>query len=241
MVEILGFLFTSFLAGVLTAMAPCVLPVIPVVVSGSISSREKNRPYIVIGSLFVSIVLFTFLLKASTSLLGIPVWIWSVLSGLIVILFGVSLLYPNLWTAIEAKIGLYKKSNLALGQGYKKKGFWGAVLVGAALGPVFSSCSPVYLLILSVVLPASFIKGLVYILAYVFGLCLVLLLITKFGQRLIKKLNWLEDPNGKFRKGLGIVLVVVGFIVIFGLEKSFQTWLIENNIYNTNLEQNLIK
>ncbi len=241
MVETLGFLFTSFLAGVLTAMAPCVLPVIPVVVSGSISSREKNRPYIVIGSLFVSIVLFTFLLKASTSLLGIPVWIWSVLSGLIVILFGVSLLYPNLWTAIEAKIGLYKKSNLALGQGYKKKGFWGAVLVGAALGPVFSSCSPVYLLILSVVLPASFIKGLVYILAYVFGLCLVLLLITKFGQRLIKKLNWLEDPNGKFRKGLGIVLVVVGFIVIFGLEKSFQTWLIENNIYNTNLEQNLIK
>ena len=241
MPEILGFLLISFLAGVLTTMAPCVLPIIPVVVGGSISSKEKNRPYIVIGSLFISIVLFTFLLKASTALLGIPAWIWSLISGLIVILFGVSLLYPNLWTAIEAKIGIYKKSNLALGQGYKKKGFWGAVLVGAALGPVFSSCSPVYLLILSIVLPASFITGLSYILAYVLGLCLVLLLITMFGQRLIKKLNWLEDPNGKFKRGLGIVLVIVGVIVIFGLDKSFQAWLIENNLYSTKLEQNLIK
>ncbi|MSR68454.1 cytochrome C biogenesis protein [Candidatus Saccharibacteria bacterium] len=237
----ISFLFVSFLAGVLTAMAPCVLPIIPVVVGGSIVSEEKNRAYIVIGSLFVSIILFTFLLKASTMFLGIPAWVWGLLSGIIVILFGVSLLFPHLWGAVEAKMRFYKKSNQVLGKAYQRRGFWGAVFVGAALGPIFSSCSPVYLLILSVVLPVSFIKGFLYVLAYVFGLCLVLLLVTKFGQRLVKKFNWLEDPNGWFKRGLGILLIIVGLAVILGLDKVLQAWLIENNIYRIDLEQNLIK
>ncbi len=226
-----GFLLVSFLAGVLTVLAPCVLPIVPVILGGSITSQNKARPYIVVGSLFVSIVLFSLVIKASTVLINVPTSFWNYLSGGIVIIFGVTLLFPNLWERIQSRAKLYEKANRMMGKGYKKGGFWGAVVVGAALGPVFSSCSPVYLLILSVVSPANFAVGLLYIVSYALGLCLVLLLVGKFGQAVINKFKWLEDPNGLFKRGLGLFLIVVGFTVLLGLDRTLQAWLIANGLY----------
>jgi len=187
----------------LTAFAPCVLPIVPVILGGSVASKDKNRPFIIVLSLFVSIIVFTLILKASTVLIGVPTAFWSYLSGSIIVLFGVSMALPMLWEKLQSRLGLYASSNKFLGKAYKKGGLVGAIMVGAALGPVFSSCSPVYLLILSVALPANFAKGLLYVMAYAFGLCLVLLLVAKFGQVLIRKFSWLEDPNGLFKRLLG--------------------------------------
>ena len=242
MAEILGFFFIAFLAGILTAAAPCVLPIVPVILGGSVAEKDKARPYIVVGALFVSIIVFTLILKASTALIGVPPWVWNYLSGGIVIFFGLTLLFPNFWEKIQSKLRLYDKSNRFLGKGYKKGGFWGAVMIGAALGPVFSSCSPVYLVILSVTLPTNFAKGIFYIAGYALGLCLVLLLVAKFGQVLINKFKWLEDPNGWFKRGLGLFLILVGIAVITGFDRGIQTWLIERGIYSpTEFEQKLVK
>lgn len=67
----------AFAAGILTVAAPCVLPLLPVVVGGAMvragdERRARWRPFIIAGSLVISVVLFTLLLKATTALLGIP-------------------------------------------------------------------------------------------------------------------------------------------------------------------------
>jgi cytochrome c biogenesis protein CcdA len=239
--EVVGFFFISFLAGVLTAAAPCVLPIVPVVIGGAAKDKNFWRPFIVVGSLFVSIIVFTLILKASTALINIPVWFWNYLAGGIVVFFGLTLFLPKIWEKIQSKLKLYDKSNRFLGKGYQKGGVLGAIMVGAALGPVFSSCSPVYLLILSVTLPQNFGKGLFYIVGYALGLCLILLLVAKFGQVVINKFKWLEDPNGWFKRGLGVFLILVGLAVILGVDRTVQTWLIENGIYKTDFEQKLLK
>ncbi len=241
MLELISFLFISLLAGMLTAFAPCVLPIVPVILGGSVASKDKNRPFTIVLSLFVSIIVFTLILKASTVLIGVPSAFWNYLSGSIIVLFGVSMALPMLWEKLQSRLGLYASSNKFLGKGYKKGGLVGAIMVGAALGPVFSSCSPVYLLILSVALPANFAKGLLYVMAYAFGLCLVLLLVAKFGQVLIRKFSWLEDPNGLFKRLLGVFLIIVGLAILAGLDRTLQAWLIETGVYSTDLEQKLIK
>lgn len=70
----------SFLAGILTILAPCVLPVLPVVLAGSLSEKQKWYPYLVILSLALSVVLFTVVLKASTVFIDIPQSFWKYLS-----------------------------------------------------------------------------------------------------------------------------------------------------------------
>ena len=75
-------LIVSFLAWVLTILAPCVLPLLPVILWASVSEAEnKSRPYIIIASLWFSIILFSLLLKASTVFIWIDPIVWKLFSG----------------------------------------------------------------------------------------------------------------------------------------------------------------
>lgn len=128
--------------------------------------------------------------------------------------------------------GWQLKTTKLLGTAQGKRGIAKDVLLGAALGPVFNSCSPTYALIVAVVLPASFAEGLVNLIAYSLGLGAILLLIALLGRALTQKLGWLSNPGGGFKKTIGIVFIIVGFLVMFGLDKKVQTYVLENGWYD---------
>lgn len=216
-------LFVSFVAGLLTVLAPCVLPVLPVVIGGSLLDRDRLRPYIVTGSLALSIVVFTLLLKGTTFLIDVPLEFWKTVSAGIILAFGVVTLFPFLWEKFETVTGLGAHSQGLLCESGKKGGRLGAVFVGAALGPVFTSCSPTYGIILATVLPQNFFVGVVHLLAYAFGLAVVLLIVAIFGQRAIARMRWVADPRGVFKRGLGALMIVVGLAVFFGWDKRAET------------------
>lgn len=228
----LAFLVVSFIAGVLTVLAPCILPLLPVVIGSSATGRSKFTPYIVVGSLGLSIIVFTYLLKASTAFITIPSEFWTYLSGGILFLFGLILVFPKIWEKVPGISKLSIGSNKLVGQGYQKKSFWGDVLVGVALGPVFSTCSPTYFVILASVLPVSFALGSLYLLAYVVGLSLVLLLIALLGQRFADKLQGAANSSGYIKKGIGILFIILGLMIAFGLEKKLETSILESGYFD---------
>ena len=235
-------LIISFIAGVLTVLAPCILPLLPVVVGASASGRSKSTPYVVVGSLSVSIILFTYLLKASTAFIMIPPEVWTYLSGGILILFGLFLLFPSLWEKMPGVSRLSSKSNLLVGKGYKKKSFWGDVLIGAGLGPVFSSCSPTYFIILASVLPASFLLGTAYLFAYTFGLALILLLIALLGQRFSDKLSRFSDSRGFLRRAIAVIFIFLGIAIATGYEKKLEVKILDSGYFDvTKIEQFLLQ
>lgn len=232
-------LIISFLAGVLTVAAPCIITLLPVIIGGTLarsddkpSGNEWQRPLIVATSLVLSIVIFTLLLKATTSLLGVPDMFWRVVSGIIVTLLGVDFLFPRFWETIAIRTGLHVGSNKLLGKNLHRKGLTGDVMTGLALGPVFSSCSPTYAFIVAAILPASFAVGLSYLFAYAIGLASALLLIAFLGQSLIRRLGWLSNPSGWFRRAIGIMFILLGLSVAFGFERSLQTKLLESGVYD---------
>lgn len=243
-------LILSFIAGVLTVAAPCILTLLPVIVGGTIArggSTDKEqkqlwyRPIIIASSLAVSVILFTLLIKFSTSLLGVPQMVWQVISGIIILLLGINFLKPELWEHIPLVNQLNLGSNKLLGKSYSKKNIGGDVLIGVSLGPVFSSCSPTYALIVASLLPLSFIQGLLYLFVYAIGLAATLLLIAYAGQSVVTKLHWLSNPNGWFRRSIGLIFIVVGLVILFGLDKKFQSFVLDRGWYNpiSNLEQRL--
>lgn len=235
------FLFISFLAGVLTVLAPCILPVLPIVIGRSVGADKKHRPLIVVSSLAVGIVLFTLLLKVSTAFVDIPQEVWAYISGGIILLFGIFYLFPESWEKIALALKLSRESNALLAKSAKKEGVAGDILVGLSLGPVFSSCSPTYFLILATVLPQSFGTGLAYLIAYALGLSSVLLLISLLGQRLTRKLQSAADPKGWFKRVLGLLFILVGIFILTGADKSVQTFILEKGFLDvTKLEQKLI-
>lgn len=231
------FLLLSFLAGVLSVFAACVLPLLPVIVGGSLAAHgERRRTYIIVASLAISVVAFTLLLKASTALIGIPEEFWRYLSGGILVALGVLMVFPALWARVPGVNSLNVGSNKLLSAGYQRGGFLGDILMGAALGPVFASCSPTYFIILATVLPATPILGTVYLFAYAAGLSVALLAVAILGEKLVNRLGITLDPGGKFFKGIGIVLVVVGLLIATGTMRKVETWFVERGFDATFVE-----
>jgi len=247
-----GLLLVSFVAGVLTIAAPCVLPVLPVIVGGSIvrtstdaavAQRQWFRPVIIAVGLVVSIIVFTLLLQATTALLGVPRIVWQVLAGGILVLFGLTMVFPHAWERVMTATGIQRRANVALDASYRRGGLAGDLLLGAALGPVFASCSPTYALIVAAVLPAEFAVGLLYLLAYSVGLAATLLLVAFLGQAFARKLGWLSRPGGVARVVVGVLLIVVGIAIILGFDKIVQAWILEQGWYDpiANFESSLVE
>ena len=232
----------SFLAGLLTILAPCVLPMLPIIIGGSVVDGSRWRPLIITASLGVSIVLFTLLLKVSTLFIEVPADFWKWFSSGLIFILALSMLLPGWWGNISRKMKLEGVSHGALNSSSKRKGVLGMVMTGVALGPVFASCSPVYFLILGTVLPLSLFAGLVNLIAYGFGLSLILFVIAYFGQRAVKRLRWGADPRGVFRKVMGVLFLFIGLSIFLGWDKLAEAWILDQGWFDvTVIEERLLE
>jgi cytochrome c-type biogenesis protein len=223
----------AVVAGALTTLAPCALSLLPVVVGGSVAGASdaaaRNRALVVTGSLMVSVVVFTLALKASTALIEVPPSAWRWLSGGLLVGLGVVQVAPGLWDRFSVASGLSGRSAVGLAAAHRRGGTVGAVLTGAALGPVFTSCSPLFGYVVVTVLPAEPGRGLALLGGYVAGLGAVLLAVALAGQRLVRRLGWAADPHGRFRRGLGVVFVVLGVLVATGTVQDVEAWVLDNS------------
>ncbi|MDE1975402.1 MAG: redoxin family protein, partial [Patescibacteria group bacterium] len=232
----------SFIAGVLTVLAPCVLPLLPVTLGGAVAEAgNRRRPLVIISSLAVSVFVFTLLLKGSTALVGGSPTLWSYISALILVAFGLTLIFPVAWAKIVLKLPGHNKPDSWMAKGYQNRtAWWGDALVGAALGPVFTTCSPTFFVILATVLPQSFGMGVIDLLAYIVGLSLSLLLVAYIGQRLVGRLGWALNPEGWFRKMLGVLFVIVAVVIVFGWDKKVEADILNSGFFDvTTVEQSI--
>lgn len=233
-------LLLSLVAGFLSVLAPCVLPLLPIIIGGSFrGSEDKRRPYIIIVSLVLSLIVFTLLLKASTVLIGIDPVVWRYVSGSIIILLGLTMVFDQVWEKVVARFQLQSKSQSLLGRAGKlSNSNTSSILTGLALGPVFSSCSPLYVWVVATVLPQNLLTGLIYLMAYSIGLASALLGIALLGRRMIEKISWASNPSGLFQRTIAILFILVGLFVITGYDKKLQTYLVEKDFLNIKIIEN---
>ena len=95
--------FFAFLSGILTVASPCVLPVLPFLLSGSIGG--KSRPYGIIAGFIASFTVFTLFLSAIVQALGVSPDALRLVSVGLLLMFGLVLCVPQLHTSF-AELGL---------------------------------------------------------------------------------------------------------------------------------------
>ena len=189
-----------------------------------------------------SLVVFTLLLKASTVLIKVDPRVWTYLSGGLILVLGVSLLFPGLWSRLSQAVGLDNRAHALLekAHGHRNRTV-SAVLTGAALGPVFSSCSPTYAWAIATVLPASPALGMVYLSTYCVGVGVGLLAIALLGRRLLSRITWASKPGGAFQRTIAALFIVMGLFIVTGLDQAVETRLLTADPFSiTRLEQRLI-
>src|SRR6266511_564790 len=122
----------AFLAGVITAVSPCVLPVLPIVLAGG-ASGGRRRPYAIISGLLTTFVVSILFTSYILGKLGLPQDVLRKVS--------IGLLFVVAATLLVPQIGLLVERALApLGRRRGTGDLGGGFLLGCALGFVFLPC-----------------------------------------------------------------------------------------------------
>jgi cytochrome c biogenesis protein CcdA/thiol-disulfide isomerase/thioredoxin len=206
----------AFVAGIVTAISPCVLPVLPIVFAGG-ASGGRRRPYAVVAGLVASFTVFTLVATALLSALGLPDDLLRNIAIAVVLIVGLSLLVPQLGTLVERPfqaLGRHRPGDV--GSGF---------LLGASLGLLFTPCAgPVIAAVAALAATNRFsAESVLVTLAYALGAGIVLLLFALAGQS-GSKLPSLRTRAPRVRQGLGAVIAGVAVLMIFGLDLRLATY-----------------
>src|SRR5438876_3632477 len=207
----------AFVAGAGTAVSPCVLPVLPVVISAG-ATGGRRRPLGVVTGLALSFTFATVALVYVINALGLPNGFARDLAIVVLFGFGISLLIPPIGDRVEAFA-----SRLAPGPArFRGDGFGSGFVVGASLGLVYAPCAgPILAGVIVVSAAQDFTAGrLAVALSYAVGSSLVLYLLLLGGRRFTQRLN---PVRGRVQMAMGAVMVLVAIAMTANLDVRFQT------------------
>lgn len=226
----------AFLAGIVTILSPCILPVLPIVLSGSISGG-KRRPWGVVLGFILSFTIFTLFLTALVKSLGISSNTLRSISVVIIFLFGLSLILPNFQVFLEK---LFSKLSSLFPKTNSNSGFWGGLLVGVTVGLLWTPCvGPILGSVISLAVSGSVTSSTFLItLAYSLGTALPMLAIVYGGRQLLNKVPWLTQNTAKIQIAFGVVMMLTALAIFFNLDRKFQSYILEKfPQYGTGLTQ----
>ena len=217
-------LLFALIAGAGTAITPCVLPVLPALLSASAIGGRRRPLGIVIG-LAVTFTITIVLLAKLVNGIGLGSSATRILAIVVLISFGVVMLVPALAQRVQAPL-----SRLArFGPKTRGDGFWTGLGVGGALGFV---CAPCAGPILGAVIGVSATTGptlrvVLIALAYSAGLSTLLLLYGLGGRKVLARIK--RSARGHVvERTLALVLIATGVAMAFNLDTRFDDLLGKN-------------
>ncbi len=202
----------GFLAGIITALSPCVLPVLPILLAGG-ATGGRRRPYAIVAGIVLSFTVFTLTAAWLLDLLGLPEDVLRNLAIALLFVLAATLIFPRFGLLLERPLArLTRRRGGDLGGGF---------LLGASLGLVFVPCAGPVLATISV-LAAQHKVGLKAVLltfAYALGAALPMLLVAIGGRRAAGRLR----AHGlALRRTMGVVVALAALALVFNTEQSLQ-------------------
>jgi cytochrome c biogenesis protein CcdA/thiol-disulfide isomerase/thioredoxin len=208
-------LAVGFAAGLITALSPCVLPVLPILLAGG-ASGGRRKPFAIIAGLVLSFSAFTLAGVWLLDALGLPKDFLRNLALVLLFLVAASLLVPRLGQWLERP--LVRLSRRPAGD------LGGGLLLGAALGLVFVPCAGPVLAAVTVVAASRDLGTdvIALTLAYALGAAVPMLLVAA-GGRWAGGMKAVRSHALGVRRALGVVVGVTALAIALGADTRFQT------------------
>jgi cytochrome c biogenesis protein CcdA/thiol-disulfide isomerase/thioredoxin len=208
----------AFLAGVVTAISPCVLPVLPIVFAGGASGGTRRRPVAIVAGVVVaftaSLLIVTWILRE----LGLPQDLLRNLAIALLFVVAAMLIVPQLGVLIERPLArLTRRPGGDLGGGF---------LLGLSLGLVFVPCGGViqgYIAAQSASVGDLGAKTVAITIAYALGVAVPMLAIAYGGRAAATGLRSFRAHAPVIRAALGVVVAASAFLIVFHVDRTLQT------------------
>jgi len=220
-------IIVAFVAGLVTVVSPCVLPILPIVLATGVGG-DRRRPYLVIAGLIASFSFFTLAGVQLIAFLHLPSAALRDVAIVVIAVFGLTLVVPALSTRFEAATARIPAfgERLAHAGG---AGVAGGLLTGVGLGLVWTPCAgPILGAItsLAVTAPGSG-STLALVVAYSIGAGLPLLAIALSGRNAVARLG-LRSASGWANRALGVLVLATAGLMAVGADTALSAALTNN-------------
>lgn len=203
----------SFLEGIALIASPCILPVLPLVLSTSVEGGRK-RPFGIITGFVLAFTIFALLSRELVTLLHLNLDYIKYGSLVLLALFGVVMLSERLSNRFSSLTQNMASAGTNLSAN-AQSGFLSGILIGMLIGLVWTPCAGPILAValVQIIRQQTSLNALFLIVSFAIGAGLPMLIISLTGRKLMNKLSFLNTHANIVRKSLGIlILISVGFI-----------------------------
>ncbi len=202
----------GLLAGIVTAISPCVLPVLPILLASGAAGRKPLR---IIGGLVLSFSVFTLFASWLLDALGLPQDLLRNLAIALLFVMAAVLLIPRLALWVEQSLSLFSRLRPANAGG----GFF----LGVTLGLVFVPCAGPFLAAVTTAAAREDFgaRTIAATVAYSVGAAIPMLLIVRGGREAAARI---KEHAATLRTVSGVVVAAVALGLVFHVDDHLANW-----------------
>ncbi len=215
-------LIFSFFAGLSTILAPCIWPVLPIVLSSSIAGRDHRRPLGITLGVMLSFAFFTLSISMLVKAFHLDTNLLRLIAVVVISFLGLVLVVPRLGVWVDLAIS--RMSNVFGGKTVQGNGFLPGFFTGLALGIVWSPCAgPILATIAALSATGQVNLDVILVtLAYVTGVGVPLFAFAYGGQKFVGKARGFSKYTGKIQQGFGVVMILAAMAILTNYDQKFQ-------------------
>lgn len=222
-------LFFAFASGLVTIFAPCIWPLLPIVLSASTTGGRK-KPFGISLGIITSFAFFTLTISYIVKIIPFDPNILRLFAVVVIGILGLTLVIPRLAQMFEGWVSRLASSIGTKAQQNQGEGFKGGFVTGVALGIVWSPCAgPILATIATLAATRTVnIQIILVTLAYVIGVGIPLFLFTWAGSRILTKSRILSKYTGRIQQVFGVIMILTAIAIYTNYDKIIQVKLLDS-------------
>ncbi|MBI3619684.1 DUF3179 domain-containing protein [Candidatus Roizmanbacteria bacterium] len=218
----------SFVSGLITIFAPCIWPLLPIILSSS-ATGGKQKPLGIVVGIMLSFGFFTLAISYIVKIIPFDPNVLRLFAVIVIALLGLTLVVPKLTQIFEGMVSRLLSSLGTRAARQHGDGFKGGFMTGLALGLVWSPCAgPILVTIATLAATQAVNINIILItVAYVLGVAIPLFIFATAGSWFFHKSRYVSRHTARIQQIFGVIMILTALAIYTNYDKVLQAKLLD--------------
>lgn len=216
----------AFLSGLVTILAPCIWPLLPIILSASSLSKNHTRPLGITLGIMLSFGFFTLFISYLVKLFHIDPNVLRLIAVIVIGFLGITLVIPSFSSYLEVLVS--RLSGFFGQKQIKGQDFTSGFFTGISLGIVWTPCAGPILAAIAALSATGKVTSVVILITffYVLGTGIPLFIFAYAGQQLVQRTRFISSHLGQIQQVFGIVMILFALAIYTNYDTYLQSQLL---------------